>query len=68
MSKNYKINIAGVETLDEETLGMLIDCLVDLYSAKFGLSIALEEPERPRYDAEDLSVAKDYLKKYRLPK
>jgi hypothetical protein len=68
MKKNYKINIAGVETLDEETLGMLIDCLVDLYSAKFGLGITLEEPERPRYDAEDLSVAKDYLKKYRLAK
>jgi len=67
MSKNYKINIAGVETLDEETLGMLIDCLVDLYSAKFGLGITLEEPERPRYDTEDLGVAKDYLKKYRLP-
>ena len=68
MKKNYKINIAGVETLDEETLGMLIDCLVDLYSAKFGLGITLEEPERPRYDAEDLDLAKDYLKKYRLAK
>lgn len=68
MDKNYKINLVGVDNLTEEVLGTLIDNLVDLYTAKFGLGITLEEPERPRYDEEDLSVAKDYLKKYRLAK
>jgi hypothetical protein len=68
VDKNYKINLVGVDNLTEEVLGTLIDNLVDLYTAKFGLGITLEEPERPRYDEEDLSVAKDYLKKYRLAK
>ena len=68
MDKKPKINLVGVDTLSEEVLGTLIDNLVDLYTSKFGLGITLEEPERPRYDEEDLSVAKDYLKKYRLPK
>jgi len=68
VDKNLKINLVGVDNLTEEVLGTLIDNLVDLYAAKFGLGIMLEEPERPRYDEEDLSVAKDYLIKYRLPK
>jgi len=68
MDKNLKINLVGVDTLSEEVLGTLIDNLVDLYTAKFGLGITLEEPERPQYDAEDLSIAKDYLKQYRLQK
>jgi hypothetical protein len=68
MDKNIRINLSGVDTLDEETLGMLIDGLVDLYTSRFGLGINIEEPERPRYDAEDLSIAKDYLKKYRSVK
>jgi hypothetical protein len=68
VDKNLKINLVGVDNLTEEVLGTLIDNLVDLYTAKFGLGIMLEEPERPRYDEEDLSVAKDYLIKYRLPK
>ena len=66
MDKNLKINLVGVDTLSEEVLGTLIDSLVDLYTIKFGMKIDLEEPEKPEYDAEDLSIAKDYLKKYRL--
>jgi hypothetical protein len=68
MSKNLKINLVGVDKLDEEVLGTLIDSLVDLYTLKFGLKIDLDEPEKPEYDAEDLSIAKDYLKQYRLQK
>jgi hypothetical protein len=66
--KNVKINVAGAESLDEETLGALIDSLVDVYMNKFGLKINLNEPEKPEYDAEDVDFAKDYLKKYRLQK
>jgi len=66
VDKNLKINLVGVDTLSEEVLGTLIDSLVDLYTIKFGMKIDLEEPEKPEYDAEDLSIAKDYLKKYRL--
>jgi hypothetical protein len=66
--KNVKINVAGAESLDEETLGSLIDSLVDVYMNKFGLKINLNEPEKPEYDAEDVDFAKDYLKKYRLQK
>jgi len=68
MSKNYKINLVGVDTLSEEVLGTLIDNLVDLYTVRFGMNIGLEEPEKPEYDAEDIDCAKDYLKKYRLQK
>ena len=68
MSKNLKINLVGVDTLSEEVLGTLIDSLVDLYTIKFGMKIDLEEPEKPEYDAEDLSIAKDYLKIYRVTK
>ena len=68
MNRNLKINLVGVDKLDEEVLGTLIDRLVDLYTLKFGLKIDLDEPEKPEYDAEDLDVAKDYLKKYRLKK
>lgn len=68
MNKNLKINLVSVDTLSEEVLGTLIDSLVDLYTIKFGMKIDLEEPEKPEYDAEDLSIAKDYLKKYRVTK
>jgi hypothetical protein len=68
MNRNLKINLVGVENLSEEVLGTLIDNLVELYTIKFGLKIDLGEPEKPEYDAEDLSIAKDYLKKYRVTK
>lgn len=66
MNKNYKFTIAGIDKLDEEMLGMLIDSLVEVYTQKFGMPINLDEPEVPEYDAEDLDFAKNYLKKYRL--
>jgi hypothetical protein len=66
MDKKIKINLAGIDELDEKMLGMLIDNLVDLYVDKFGLTTSLDEPEKPVYDAENLDFAKDYLKKYRL--
>lgn len=66
MDKKIKINVAGVNDLDEEMLGMLIDSLVELYQNKYGLDILLDEPDKPMYDAENLDVVKDYLKKFRL--
>jgi hypothetical protein len=64
--KQYKLNINGLDCLDEKMLGTLIDSLVDYYTSKFGLGMAIEEPEKPEYDAENLDVAKDYLKKFRI--
>jgi hypothetical protein len=64
--KQYKLNIKGLDFLDEKMLGTLIDSLVDYYSSKFGLDIAIEEPDKPEYDIEKLDVAKDYLKKFRI--
>jgi hypothetical protein len=63
---NIRINLAGIEMLDEQMLGMLIDSLVEVYQSKFGLDISLDEPEKPVYDAENVDFAKDYLKKFRL--
>lgn len=64
--KQYKLNINGLDCLDEKMLGTLIDSLVDYYTSKFGLDMAIEEPEKPEYDAENLDVAKNYLKKFRI--
>lgn len=64
--KDIRINLAGIEMLDEQMLGMLIDSLVDIYQVKYGLDISLDEPEKPVYDAENLDSVKDYLKKFRL--
>ena len=66
MDKKIKINVAGINDLDEEMLGMLIDSLVELYQNKYGLDISLDEPEKPLYDAENLDDVKGYLKKFRL--
>ena len=69
MEKNYKIHFEGIDSLNEETLGMLIDSLVGLYQTKYGISlgdIELDEPEVPDYNTENLDIAKNYLKKYRL--
>lgn len=63
---NIRINLAGIEMLDEQMLGMLIDSLVEVYQSKFGLDISLDEPEKPVYDVENVDFAKDYLKKFRL--
>lgn len=64
--KDIRINLAGIEMLDEQMLGMLIDSLVEVYQEKYGLDISLDEPEKPVYDAENVDFAKDYLKKFRL--
>lgn len=64
--KKITFNIAGLEKLNEEMLGMLIDSLVEMYEVKYGLDISLDEPEKPVYDAENVDFAKDYLKKFRL--
>lgn len=65
--KQYTLKIQGLDCLDEQMLGALIDSLVDFYTSKFGLDMSIDEPEKPVYDAENLDIAKDYLKKYRLP-
>ena len=65
-NKSYTMRVEGVEHLNEETLGMLIDGLVELYQKKYGLDISIDEPDKPEYDAENLDIAKNYLKKYRL--
>lgn len=64
--KQYTLNIKGLDCLDEKMLGTLIDNLVDYYTSKFGLDMSIDEPEKPQYDAENLDVAKDYLKKFRI--
>lgn len=66
MNNNIRINLAGIEMLDEQMLGMLIDSLVEVYQEKYGLDISLDEPEKPVYDAENIDFVKDYLKKFRL--
>lgn len=69
MEKNIKIQLGGLENLDEETLGMLIDSLVEFYQNKYGMSlgkIELDEPEIPDYNEENFDLAKNYLKKFRL--
>ena len=68
MDKKIKITLAGIENLDEQMLGMLIDNLVDFYQNKFGLDISIDEPEKPVYDVENIDNAKNYLKKFRLQK
>jgi hypothetical protein len=65
--KQYTLKIQGLNCLDEQMLGALIDSLVDFYTSKFGLDMSIDEPEKPVYDAENLDIAKDYLKKFRLP-
>ena len=64
--KDIRINLAGIEMLDEQMLGMLIDSLVEVYQEKYGLDISLDEPEKPVYDTENIDFVKDYLKKFRL--
>jgi hypothetical protein len=69
MDKDIRINLDGLKMLDERMLAALIDNLVEYYSDTYGLddlSDIPKVPSKPQYDCEDLSIAKDYLKKYRL--
>jgi hypothetical protein len=65
--KNYTLNIKGLDCLDEKMLGMLIDSLVEFYIDKYGIdSLADSEPEKPDFQVENLNIANDYLKKFKL--
>jgi len=66
--KKIIFNIAGLEKLNEEMLGLLIDSLVEMYEEKYGIDISLDEPEKPVNDSENVDFAKDYFKKFRLQK
>jgi hypothetical protein len=69
MDKDIRINLDGLKMLDERMLAALIDNLVEYYSDTYGLddlSDIPQVPRKPQYDCEDLSIAKEYLKKYRL--
>jgi hypothetical protein len=73
MEKNYKMNIMGLENLDEKMLAELIDNLVELYIQNYGLNLQVEDemlrnekPSKPEFEVENLDLAKSYLKKYRL--
>lgn len=69
MDKNIRVNLDGLKMMDERMLAALIDNLVEYYSDTYGLedlSDIPQVPRKPSYDCEDLSIAKEYLKKYRL--
>lgn len=68
-NKNIKLNIAGIELLDQETLGMLIDELIEYYANSYGIEMDhSNEPDIPTYECETIDDAKEYLKKFRLEK
>ena len=67
--KDIRVNLDGLKMMDERMLAALIDSLVEYYTNTFGLddlSDIPQEPSKPSYDCEDLSIAKEYLKKFRL--
>lgn len=67
--KEVRVNLDGLKSLDERLLAAVIDSLVEYYAENYGLEDLSDIPQTPRkpsYDCEDLSIAKDYLKKYRL--
>jgi len=69
MDKNIRVNLDGLKALDERLLAAVIDSLVEYYAETYSLedlSDIPEIPSKPLYDCEDLSIAKNYLKKYRL--
>jgi hypothetical protein len=69
MDKNIKVNLDGLKMMDERMLAALIDNLVEYYVDTYGLedlSDIPQTPSKPQYDCKDLSIAKEYLKKYRL--
>jgi hypothetical protein len=67
--KEVRVNLDGLKALDERLLAAVIDSLVEYYAENYGLedlSDIPQAPSKPSYECEDLSIAKDYLKKYRL--
>jgi len=68
-NKNIKLNLAGIELLDQETLGMIIDELIAYYANNYGIEIdESDEPDVPTFDCENIDDANTYLKKFRLEK
>lgn len=64
---NIRINLDGLKMLDEKMLALLIDNLVEYYADTFGLdNLSDIPPSKPNYDCEDTTMAKEYLKKFRL--
>jgi len=67
--KEIRVNLDALKMMDERMLAAVIDSLVEYYTNNYGLedlSDIPQVPSKPQYDCEDLSIAKDYLKKYRL--
>jgi hypothetical protein len=67
MNKKINMSLVGFESLDQESMGMLIDTLIEIYSNQYGIDLGeLEQPEKPTYECETVDDAKEYLKKFRL--
>lgn len=67
--REIRVNLDALKMMDERMLAAVIDSLVEYYANNYGLedlSDIPQQPKKPSYDYEDLSIAKDYLKKYRL--
>jgi len=67
--KEVRVNLDGLKLLDERLLAAVIDSLVEYYAENYGLDNLSDipvAPRKPSYDCEDLSVAKEYLKKFRI--
>jgi hypothetical protein len=70
--KEVRVNLDGLKMLDERLLAAVIDSLVEYYAENYGLTdlsdIPQPPPSKPSYECEDLSIAKEYLQKYRIVK
>jgi hypothetical protein len=69
--KEIRVNLDALKMMDERMLAAVIDSLVEYYAENYGLediSDIPQAPSKPSYDYEDLSVTKDYLKKYMITK
>ena len=67
--KDIRVNLDGLKMMDERMLAALIDSLVDYYTENYGLdNLSDIPPSKPTYDYEDTTLAKEYLKKFRLAK
>lgn len=67
MDKNYKFNVTSlVSVLSQDQLGELIDVLVEYYADTYGLDgFTPVEPELPKFEDENLILAKNILDKFR---